>query len=1125
MKNFTISFSKLMMVSIILLLLPTFTQAQSHFGTVNGNSLNNTWTLYLTDINMDLDNAAAGDELAIFDGTTLVGVYEFDGTETLGNNDYTDTPVVAFTEVNSGTGYTAGNTVTFKFWDDSESMEYTGVFDADNTYDGVASGGDLDDYIEVGADSPTYPTGANPYSYINLTFSSGYSVSGTITLGGDCGGDVENVLVNAYSGGSLYGTTFSDSEGDYTINGLTGGVTYLIEASLTNFTTNSTTSGEVNDDVVDIDITLTPHTGNISGTVTDATTAAAITDGGLVVELYDTEDNLIDTYTDTDVDGDFEFTDICVGNYYLVVSHDDYTNATGDEFSLANGDNLDKDFALNPLPGSISGQVREDDGVVGTFTGNVLPNIVVTATNYNVDPAVTLFTAVTDASGNFTAANVPAGTWYVKAQGGNYAADSIQVSVTANAGSTGNEIELEPVPGLIEGTVRDAGTSALLSGVTITVTGTAYTTTTNGSGYYQIEDVTPGTYEVVFTHVSYATETVEDVVVNSWTATTVNANLEAEPGTIKVGVKDDGANPIAGATVTIGTTYTATDGGAGIYTFSDMPVGNYDISISKTGYHDETIEDVQVTSGITTTTTATLTAYHYIEVSGNTVMPIWTVYLQTITLDGENIEADDEIAVYDGATLVGVYYVTGTLTSGNATNQDLSAYSQMSDGSAGYTAGNSYTFKLWDASAGTEVTSPTVTLSDPGASGAFEGDVFPTGMSPFSFATLEFRSEESQTFNLAVGYQLISARVLATEMDMGSIMFGTRANLDFVKEEGGQQHIKIAGTWINNIGDWEITEGFLVKMTNADAFTMTGTPVDPQTEIPLHNGFSIVSYLHESSMDVATAFANVQDNLVFVRNSAGKHYWKIGGAWVNNIGNLNPGEGYFVKTSAVDTLIYPAAAKSETIVLDNDSPTFFAISNGDATEPVYTIYVQSEELQAGDEIAAYNGDILVGATVIEDPTDASANDLNIFSVLNEDQGYVAGNEVTFKVWSPRTNEVYTNVAIDYLNPHGDAYTENTYPEGEENYSIVKASVNELDVEELEIASVNIYPNPATDQLRIQSKTDISEIRVINAIGQTLLVKQIDTNDYILNVSNMESGFYILQITSEDRQSSLRFNVK
>ena len=79
------------------------------------------------------------------------------------------------------------------------------------------------------------------------------------------------------------------------------------------------------------------------------------------------------------------------------------------------------------------------------------------------------------------------------------------------------------------------------------------------------------------------------------------------------------------------------------------------------------------------------------------------------------------------------------------------------------------------------------------------------------------------------------------------------------------------------------------------------------------------------------------------------------------------------------------------------------------------------------------------------------------------------------------------------------------------YSIlsVKTSGNVNDV----LASTyNIYPNPAKDVLTIKGD-NMNQIKVYNALGQ--IVKNIDcnTDEYELNVADLNNGIYFINITN------------
>ncbi|MBI9039267.1 MAG: hypothetical protein JEY97_14120 [Bacteroidales bacterium] len=165
-----------------------------------------------------------------------------------------------------------------------------------------------------------------------------------------------------------------------------------------------------------------------------------------------------------------------------------------------------------------------------------------------------------------------------------------------------------------------------------------------------------------------------------------------------------------------------------------------------------------------------------------------------------------------------------------------------------------------------------------------------------------------QQIELSEGYSFISSRIIAENPDIQNILQNNLANLEFVRNSAGFMLRKIGPNWINSIGDWVNTEGYLFKMISADDLIITGDVIDTQTPIELSTGYQIIGYLPDQPLNTEEVFEYVLDNLDFVRNTAGLMFRKIGLVWVNSIGDMQPGEGYLVKMYADDILIYPSTS-------------------------------------------------------------------------------------------------------------------------------------------------------------------------------------------------------------------------
>ena len=101
---------------------------------------------------------------------------------------------------------------------------------------------------------------------------------------------------------------------------------------------------------------------------------------------------------------------------------------------------------------------------------------------------------------------------------------------------------------------------------------------------------------------------------------------------------------------------------------------------------------------------------HFVFEGGNPADPVYTIYFFGATLNGVDLQAGDEIAVYDGTKMVGAAVLTSVCASENY-NNFVSAFKTLTSGT-GYVPGHPVTFKCWDASAGVEATDFTINYLD-----------------------------------------------------------------------------------------------------------------------------------------------------------------------------------------------------------------------------------------------------------------------------------------------------------------------------------------------------------------------------------------------------------------------------
>jgi hypothetical protein len=165
-------------------------------------------------------------------------------------------------------------------------------------------------------------------------------------------------------------------------------------------------------------------------------------------------------------------------------------------------------------------------------------------------------------------------------------------------------------------------------------------------------------------------------------------------------------------------------------------------------------------------------------------------------------------------------------------------------------------------------------------------------------------STGSQTIGLAEGWNLISSRINPSDPAIESVFGGIDSDLSLVKNEAGD--IYSPGVGLNNIGDWQSREGYLVYMTNSQSMSVSGYGVDPTTSFMLEEGWNLIPYYPDTGMTPEDAFASISSELVMVKNQAGETYVPDPQDPIDDIGQLQPGEAYKVYVSSPVSFSYPS---------------------------------------------------------------------------------------------------------------------------------------------------------------------------------------------------------------------------
>jgi hypothetical protein len=483
--------------------------------------------------------------------------------------------------------------------------------------------------------------------------------------------------------------------------------------------------------------------------------------------------------------------------------------------------------------------------------------------------------------------------------------------------------------------------------------------------------------------------------------------------------------------------------------------------------------------------------------------PVWdgngfsqmNFYALTARLDNNDLQPGDEIAIFDGDICVGAGVLREVLNSTNELNIIVSMNDPTTSEADGFTPDNTASFRIWDASAEKEISMVEATYFE-GFNGIFE----PGGS---SWVYLEANSTVTQEILLSRGWNIFSLYVEPENTDMLNVVqpLNDDGLLVKVQDERGlpiDRH-PVTSNWINNIGDWEVTEGYKIKTNDPAVLLVTGMPVTSPVTIGLTAGWNVISYPVAYPQDASGVLAEIMDSglLLKVQDETGAAIepHPVTSSWINNIGDLDPGKGYNVKVTQNVQLTIPRPSTTKTA---RTFRTGTICSKGVHYEPAWegngldhmNIYISGEHkgLIPGDEIGIFDGTVCVGSGLITYPEEefyslvASVND----PTTKEKDGFDKGNRLIFKVWRPSENrELLINDIL--FQPGGNDLFE---PLGTAMVTLEMALVTDSEMELQQLTALgDIYPNPAGNRATIPfsiGKDTKVEIAIFTASGKKLL---------------------------------------
>ena len=256
---------------------------------------------------------------------------------------------------------------------------------------------------------------------------------------------------------------------------------------------------------------------------------------------------------------------------------------------------MSSDSQIIPMAATIyvNGTVTNNTGGVPVDGANV--------TFFNASTGAYVASTLTNSTG-FYNITLGSGTYNISATAPDYYTAWIRnISLSVN---TTQNMTIFEIPGRIEGAVGDSVHP--LSGIIVNITYIPINKTTpevkstvSGAwGNFTLENITAGSYPIEISATGYPAE--QHNITVAWN-TTSSITIHLSGATMKGAIKDDGGSPLtASVSVENGTAwFNTTSGTDGIYSVSGLRAGEYNITVTKSGYVRYENQSIAVAAGAT----------------------------------------------------------------------------------------------------------------------------------------------------------------------------------------------------------------------------------------------------------------------------------------------------------------------------------------------------------------------------------------------------------------------------------------------------------------------------------------------------------------------------------------------
>ncbi|MFK7946390.1 MAG: T9SS type A sorting domain-containing protein [Saprospiraceae bacterium] len=358
---------------------------------------------------------------------------------------------------------------------------------------------------------------------------------------------------------------------------------------------------------------------------------------------------------------------------------------------------------------------------------------------------------------------------------------------------------------------------------------------------------------------------------------------------------------------------------------------------------------------------------------------------------------------------------------------------------------------------------------------------------------------DTLSISLSQSWNMIASNVHPPNMNIENITNSIVNNIALVKDITGQAYIPDPFLAVNTIGQWNIREGYKIRMLQQDTLHLFGHSIVPElSPIDIQQGWQIIPFYPKNETDISMALAAIDAEIEMVKDALGNTY--IPSFSINTIGNMNASQGYQLKANNNTTLLYnqnPIVGRSPVNSSGNTNTIPVHFTNINITKANSTIIFPMNRvdslLNIGDEIGVFNTqNELCGVGVYNGQNFA----ITVWEKENaaDTYGMTTGENYTFRIWYQQYNQEVPLSVITY--EVGDSlYAKDAIAVIKDIYAPTLTNTTTI----LETNDIICYPNPTAD--RVTFRLNLPTAQTVSIYITDVQGKQ----HTVLNEQNLTTG--------------------